>query len=451
MNASSKKIVLCTGVRTAIGHLSKSLAQIPPEDLMGSVIRELVKKANMDPSNVDGVMVGWVGQGSHAPNIARIASLRAGRLPEKSHSMTIQENCVSGMQAISSAARHILTGEGDLYIAGGTESMSMFPYAIRGARSVKALRSMETLKQEWPALWDNPEVSITDTMEEGLTDPVRHLNMASTAEVCAQMFGITRQEQDVYAHESFRRCYEAQLSGFYKSHVMPVKVGGEIALENDEYVMLRKNLVSKPEMFEKAPTLFDSEAFSIRDFYEQYGEHIKGKSYSPNAHGTVTLFNSCARSDGAAAIIVTSEPVAKDLGLEILGELKSWAYYGIDPAHMGISPAFAAQMAIDRAGLSFGDIDQIELHEAFAATCLSIFHVGKEKFGQDWQSLWMSGRLNPHGGSIPLGHPLAATGTRIVINLLYALKENPDAELGLAAACAAGGIGGAIIMEKYKS
>jgi acetyl-CoA C-acetyltransferase len=242
MIGKTKKIVLCTGVRTAIGHFSKSLSEIPPEELMGNVIRELIKRSNLDPSHVDGVMVGWVGQGSHAPNIARIAMLKAGRLPERAHAMTIQENCVSGMEAISTAARHIIMGEGDLYIAGGTESMSTFPYAIRGPRSSKALRSIDTLKENWAQLWNDPSVSITDTIEEGLTDPVKHLNMAATAEVCAQMFGISREQQDAYAYETFKRCLEAQNNGFYKSHVMPVLKDGAPILEQDEYVMLRKNL-----------------------------------------------------------------------------------------------------------------------------------------------------------------------------------------------------------------
>ncbi len=448
MNSKNKKIVLCTGLRTAIGHLSKSLSHMPPEDLMGSVIRELVKRANLDPKYIDGVIVGWVGQGSHAPNIARIAALKAGRLPERAHATTIQENCVSGMESICSAARHIVMGEGELYIAGGTESMSTFPYAIRGPRSAKSLRSIESVKENWANLWNDPEVSIMDTMEEGLTDPIRHLNMAATAEVCAQMFGITREMQDAYAYETFKRCYESELDGFYKSHVMPVVEAGQTLLEFDEYVMLRKNLVQKPEMIKKAPVLFDSEAFTIKNFYEKFGEHIKGKSYEPNAQATVTLFNSCARSDGAAAVIVTSEELAKDLGLEILGELKSWAFYGIDPAHMGIAPAYATQTALDRVGLKFSDIDQIELHEAFAATCLSIFHVGREQMSQDWRTLWDKKMLNPHGGSIPLGHPLAATGTRIVLNLMYAMKENPNSDIGLAAACAAGGLGGAILLQR---
>jgi acetyl-CoA C-acetyltransferase len=448
MNALSKRIVIAGGVRTAIGHLAKSLAAVSPEDLMGAVIRELINRSHLDPSVIDGVMVGWVGQGSHAPNVARIAALKAGRLPEKAHAMTVQANCVSGLESICTAARHIILGEGDVYIAGGTESMSSFPYAIRGPRTLKSLRSLEMLKENWSTLWNETGVDISDTMEEGLTDPIKKINMAATAEVCAQMFGITREEQDAYAYDSFKRCYDAQVKGFYQSHVMPVKVDGQTLLEQDEYVMLRKSLVQKPDMIKKAPVLFDSEAFTIKQFYEKFGEFIEGKTYDEKARATVTLFNACARSDGAAAVIVTTFEKAKEMNLEILGEIKSWSYYGINPAHMGIAPAFASQNALERAELKFSDLGQIELHEAFASTCLSIFHVGQKKFGQSWKDAWDKKILNPNGGTIPLGHPLAATGTRIVLNLLYAMKSNPNARYGLATACAAGGLGGAMIIEK---
>jgi acetyl-CoA C-acetyltransferase len=405
-----------------------------------------MKRTKLEAKSVDGVIIGWVGQGSHAPNIARIAALK-GRLAETVPAYTIQANCVSGMESISSAARHIILGEGDLYIAGGTESMSTFPYAIRGPRSAKALRSTETLKAEWAHLWENPEVLITDTMEEGLVDPVKKLNMAATAEVLAQMFGITREQQDKYAHESFKRCSEGEKNGFYKTHMIPVMKDGQVVLDSDEYVGLRESLVQKPEMFKKAPVLFDSSGMSIKDFYEKFGEHIEGKKYDPSAQATITLFNACARSDGAAGIIVTSEEKAKELGLEIFAELKSWAFYGVNPAHMGVGPAYASNEAIHKAGLKFEQLDQIEVHEAFAATVLSVFHVGKTKFNQDWMSRFQEKRINPNGGSIPLGHPLAATGTRIILNLIHALKARKGSKYGLATACASGGLGGAMVIE----
>jgi acetyl-CoA C-acetyltransferase len=449
MKATSKKIVLCGGVRTPIGHLAKSLSGFMPEDLMEIAIRGVLHKTSLYPHAVDGVLVGWVGQGSHAPNIARISVLKAG-LPEKAHAYTIQANCVSSLEAVASAYRHIVMGEGELYLAGGVESMSTFPYAIRGPRSHKMLRSMEAVKANWDALWGDPEVFITDTTEEGLTDPVEKITMAATAEICAQMYSISREAQDAYAAETFRRALTAEKAGFYDSHIVPVEKDGKVVLQRDEYPFLRESLVEKPQMIGKAPVLFDGPSFSMEQFYKLYGEHILGKKYEAGkTKGTVTLFNACARSDGASVMIVTSEERAKDLGLEILAEIKSWGFWGSNPAHMGISPVFASSVALERAGLGFEDLDHIELHEAFAATCLSIFKVGKERYKHDWDTMWTSGRLNPNGGSIPLGHPLAATGTRLLLNLVYAMKQDPKAHYGLATACAAGGLGGAMILERY--
>ena len=444
-----KRIVLCSGIRTPIGHLSRSLSHIPPEHLIKETIITLLSHTSLYPHAVDGMMLGWVGQGSHAPNLARIAVLLAG-LPEKAHATTIQENCVSGIEAVCSAVRHIVMGEGELYLAGGVESMSTFPYAIRGSRSAKSLRSLDMLKKNWGALWEDPEVKITDCMEEGLTDPVKNLSMAATAEVCAQMYSISRKEQDAYAFESFKRALLGQENGFYDSHVFPYSEEGQPEiLKRDESPQLRADLVKKPEMIGKAPLLFDSCQMSIEQFYRVYGAHILGKRYQAGkTEGTVTLFNSCARSDGAAVIIVASEKRARELNLDILAEVRGWGFWGNNPAHMGISPVFATQLALDRAGVRFDDLDSIELHEAFAATCLSIFKVGKEKYGQNWQDKWNHGVINPHGGSIALGHPLAATGTRIILNTLYQMKLNHK-RLGLATACAAGGLGGAIIVEKY--
>jgi acetyl-CoA C-acetyltransferase len=443
------RVVLCGGIRTPIGHLAKSLSHVPPEQLMMLTINGLLAKTTLYPHAVDGVMVGWVGQGSHAPNIARVATLMS-HLPEKATAVTVQANCVSGMEAISSAARHILLGEGDLYIAGGTESMSTFPYAIRGDRGMKELRSLETVRANWSSLLEHDGIGIVDCIEEGLTDPVKNLNMAATAEVCAQMYSIDRKAQDDYTAETYRRAYEAEENGFYLTHTIPVQEDGEVLLRKDEYPYLRESLVKKPEMIAKAPLIFEGGGFSMKQFYELYGEHILGKSYQPEqTRGTVTLFNSCARSDGAAAVIVASERRARELNLEILGELVTWAYYGNNPAHMGVAPVFATAMALERGGISFDELDLIELHEAFAATCLSIFKVGQEKYGHFWASRWRDGKLNPNGGSIPLGHPLAATGTRVVLNALYQMKQEPKIRYALATACAAGGLGGALLIRKY--
>lgn len=448
MKPTNKKVVICGGVRTPIGHLGKSLAKFLPEDLMEMAIRAVMQRTSLYPHAIDGVLVGWVGQGSHAPNIARVSALKAG-LPEKVQAYTIQQNCISSLETVASAYRHIIMGDGDLYLAGGTESMSNFPYAIRGPRDHKKLRSLETVKTHWAELWNDPDVAITDTTEEGLTDPICKINMAATAEVCAQIYSISREAQDRYALGSYQKGLAAEKRGFYDTHVVPVKNGETTVLERDENPFLRESLVEKPRMLEKAPALFDNSAYSMKDFYRDNGEFIRGKMYEEGkTKGTVSLFNACSRSDGAAVVIVTSEERARTLDLEILAEVHSWGFWGSSPAHMGIAPVFAAGLALDRAGIRFSELDHIELHEAFAATCLSIFRVGKEKYKQNWESAYDQGIINPNGGTLSLGHPLAATGARLLLNLVYSMKEDPHSHLGMATACASGGLGGALILKK---
>jgi acetyl-CoA C-acetyltransferase len=449
MKPTNKKVVICGGVRTPIGHLGKSLAGFLPEELMEIALRSLMQRTSLYPHSVDGVLVGWVGQGSHAPNIARVSALKAG-LPEKVQAYTIQQNCISSLETVASAYRHIIMGDGDLYLAGGTESMSNFPYAIRGPRDHKKLRSLETVKTHWSDLWNDPDIAITDTTEEGLTDPICKINMAATAEVCAQIYSIGRPAQDAYALDSYRKGLAAEKRGFYDTHVVPVTKNGVLALERDEYPFLRESLVEKPRMMEKAPTLFDNSSYSFKDFYRENGRYIMGKTYEEGkTKGTVSLFNACGRSDGAAVVIVTSEERARDLDLEILAEIHSWGFWGSSPAYMGIAPVFATSLALDRGGIHFSDLDHIELHEAFAATCLSIFKVGKEKYRQNWDAANEQGIVNPNGGTLSLGHPLAATGVRLLLNLIFAMNEDSHSRMGMAAACASGGLGGAMILKRY--
>ncbi|MCG8569754.1 MAG: thiolase family protein [Spirochaetes bacterium] len=446
----NKKIVLCPGLRTPIGQLAKSFSQILPEDLLQYTVENLLKKTNLKKESIDGMIIGWTGQSSHAPNIARIAGLKAG-LSESIQAVTLQANCVSGIEAISSAARRIALGEGECYIAGGTESMSSMPFIMRGDRQHKALRTLDTLYKNWDTLPADPAIKILDSIEEGLTDPVKRISMAQTAELCAQKFNISRAEQDQYTHQTLSRCAEGVDSGFYKNHVVPLKIKGEQILEKDEYIQLRRGLIDKPQMIKKAPPLFQNSTYPFSRFYQDFGYLMGEKKYQEGVtQPTVTLFNACPRSDAAVAIIVTSEEKAQELGLEIMAEIKSWAFTGVDPAFMGIGPAYAAPIALKNAGLSFNDLDQIELHEAFAATVLSVFYIGEKEFNHSWKKMWKEKKLNPNGGSMGLGHPLAATGTRLLLNLIDALKANRPSRFGLVAACASGGLGGAMIIEKKR-
>ncbi len=446
MNAQNKTIVVAGGARTPIGHISRSLAGLKPEELMVDAIEATLKGAKLAKDKVDGVMVGWVGQSFTAPNIARVAALRAG-LPETAQAVTVQNNCVSSIESVSAACRSILAGEGEVYLAGGVEVMSRLPYSIDGSRASKPLRSIAVVKEKWGELLANPDVTVVDAMEQGLTDPVKNINMAATAEVCAQIYGVGRTEQDEYARESFKRCLAGWKNGFFNSHVVPVSRNGAVVLDKDEYPHLREDLVEKPQMFAKAPALFDNSAYPIANFFRDYGEHMPGLT-ADGRKGSVTLFNACGRSDGAAAVVVTTAEKAKALGLEVLAEIKGWGFMGNNPAHMGVSPALAAPVALQRAGVSFDQLDNIELHEPFAATVLSIFKLGKDKFGHDWMAKYQSGALNPNGGSIAVGHPLGATGARLMLNLVHALRANPKGKLGMLAACAGGGMGGALVIEK---
>jgi acetyl-CoA C-acetyltransferase len=447
MNSKTHTLVVAGGARTPIGHISRTLSGVPAEELMVTALESTVSRAGLPKDAVDGVVVGWVGQNFQAPNIARVSALKAG-FPEKTQAVTVQNNCISSIEAVSAACRYIMSGEGEVYIAGGAEVMSRMPYSIDGSRSAKPLRSLDTVKQKWGELLTAPDVAVVDSIEQGLTDPVKRINMAGTAEVMAQIYGITREAQDEYARESFRRCLEGWKNGFYPSHVVPF-TKGDVTLDKDEYPHLREDLVNKPQMFGKAPALFDNSVFSMKDFFREYGQFVDGKSYEEGkTKGSVTLFNSCGRSDGAAAVIVTTAEKAKALKLDVLAEIKGWGYEGNNPAHMGVSPALATPTALKRAGISFDQLDQIELHEPFAATVLSIFKMAKQKFGHDWEAKYKAGAMNPNGGSIAIGHPLGATGIRLLLNLVHSLRANQKSRYGMIAACAGGGMGGALVVEK---
>jgi acetyl-CoA C-acetyltransferase len=446
MNARNETIVVAGGARTAIGHIARSLAGLKPEDLMVDAIQATLSRSKLAKDKVDGVIVGWVGQSFSAPNIARVAALRAD-LPLTVQAVTVQNNCVSSIEAISAACRFIMAGEGELYLAGGVEVMSRMPYSIDGSRASKPLRSLSVVKEKWGELLASADVSVVDAMEQGLTDPVKNINMAATAEICAQIYDVGRAEQDEYARESFRRTLAGWKSGFFDASVVPVVRDGKTVLEKDEYPFLREDLVDKPQMFAKAPAAFDNSQYSMKQFYADNAANLEGKQYVEGTKGTVTLFNSCGRSDGAAAVIVTTAKKAKELGLEVLAEIKGWAFEGNNPAHMGVSPALAAPVALSRAGVKFEELDQIELHEPFAATVLSIFKLGQQRFGHDWMAKYKSGALNPHGGSLAVGHPLGATGARLMLNLVHALKKN-NTKKGMLAACAGGGMGGALVVER---
>jgi acetyl-CoA C-acetyltransferase len=397
-----KDVVIVSGCRTAIGKHGGAFRDIPAQALAATVLEEAVKRADIDPSIIDDVIVGCIGQQSDAPNIGRVAALMAG-IPVSVPGCTIQRNCVSGTMSISMACQAIQAGDGDVFLCGGTESMSTAPYVVRGARWGLKLR----------------HDTFIDTLWEGLTDPVCGEVMGRTAENLAMMYDISQEEQDAYAVKSHQKAFRATRMGKFRDEIVPFRVikrvaGKEVAHED----IVEDECINPGLTVQKAalyPTVFKKD-------------------------GSVTPANACPISDGAAAVVVMSAEKAEALGVEPLCRIRSYAYAAVPPDIMGIGPAYATPMALERAGLALSDIDLIELNEAFAAQVLAVGRELEER-GWDWD------RVNVNGGAIALGHPVGCTGTRFVVTLLYEMIKQ-DVPLGLATACVGGGQGGAMIIER---
>jgi len=393
------RVAILDGVRTPQGVLGGVLRTVTAHKLGEIAARGVIEKTGMDVNAIDEVIFGCVGQFSDAPNVARVISLKAG-IPIGKISHTVQRNCASGMQAIVDAARIIKLGEAGVILAGGAESMSSAPYVSRDMRFGKRLRNSE----------------FVDTLMEGLTDPVCNLMMGGTAEVLAEEFKITREEQDKYAVRSHQKAFRATREGKFKEEIVPVTVPKKAAGKEVEPDIVTEdegiNIALNEKMLALYPTIFKKD-------------------------GTVTPGNACGINDGAAAVIMTSEENAKKLGMEPLGYVVSYGFAGVEPERMGIGPANAAPIALERAGWKLGDVELIEINEAFAAQVLAVGQV----LGWDWE------KVNVNGGAIALGHPVGATGARITVTLLKEMKRR-GLKKGLATLCIGGGQGGALCLER---
>jgi acetyl-CoA C-acetyltransferase len=397
-----KEVVIVGGVRTPIGNHGGALRDVTAQELARIVIRGVLDKTGLDPKLLDDVILGCIGQVSDAPNIARVAALMAG-LPTRTPAYTVQRNCVSGMVALSAAYQAIQAGDGEVFLCGGTESMSNIPYIVRGARWGLKLRHTQ----------------FTDMLWEGLTDPVCGQIMGLTAENLAMMYGLTRAELDEFAVQSHKKAFIATRSGRFRDEIVPVMVSKKVAGEE-----VAREPVTQDEGIN--PALSVQKAALYPAVFKE--------------NGVVTPANSCPISDGAAAAIVMTREKADALGFKPLASIRSYAYAGVPPEIMGLGPAYAAPKALARAGLTLKDMDLIEINEAFAAQVLA---VGRElePAGWDWS------KVNVNGGAIALGHPVGSTGTRLVVTLLHEMIKR-DAHLGLATACVGGGMGGAMIIER---
>jgi acetyl-CoA C-acetyltransferase len=439
------RIVLAGGVRTPIGQAGKSYADIPSYDLGYIVTEEIFKRTGVPKSVVSGVVAGEIGQSCFAPNVARVISVRAD-LPLQATAITVQNNCVSGLEAVFDAARRIMIGEGDFYLALGMESMSQGALVLTGAKKHPKTSTAEKINTNWTEAQEHG-VKVIDSIDEGLNDPIRNLNMAMTGEVVAQIYGLKKKDLDDYAYQSYKKAYEAIQAGKYKPYQVPVKTE-EGLLEDDEFIMTKTGMVENPARFDKASVIFDSKYMSIKEFYDKYGEWIGKPFVEGETQAAVTLFNACPRSDGAGAIFVTTEKKAKELGLKVQAVLTGWGMYGVDPAVMGIGMAGAMNAAVQNTKSKFDEIDYFEIHEAFAATAMGTMREVKASYGCDIEKANAEGRVNPHGGTLALGHPLGATGIRVLLNMIMNFDQFSNAKKQIGVICAGGGVAGSVILER---
>lgn len=442
-NRDGERIVIAGATRTPIGQASKSLANFQSFELGTKVVEEVLKKTKINKESIDGLVCGEIGQSSKAPNSGRVISVIT-ELPLKANAVTIANNCVSGYEAIFEASRRIITGENDVLMVVGEESMSNTPVYLDNIRRNSKTSTIDKIKKNWDAIPDMEDVEIIDGIEEGLNDPVRDAMMFTTAEIVAQKLNLDKDTLNEYAHGSYKRTLDALESGVYNDYLLPVEHEKGI-LDKDEFIMSKTGFVEKPERFDKAPVIYDNMPGGLKGLYDKFGKFI-GKPYKEDAQPAVTLFNSCPQSDGAGALIITTESKAKELGLEIQAAIKGWGYYGVDPAIMGLGIAYSMKQALENTGLKWEEIDKYEIHEAFAATALGSMVVVRDEMNYDLVARLEKADVNVNGGTLAQGHPLGATGIRVAINQIIDIKNGANYAMG--AICAGGGVGAALILEK---
>jgi acetyl-CoA C-acetyltransferase/acetyl-CoA acyltransferase len=424
------RAAIVAGARTPMVKMGGALRDMHVADLAKTVIQETLYRANWPADRIDEVIVGNVVMPADAANLARVSALYAG-VPHVVPALTVQRNCASGMEAVADAANRIRHEEGRMIIAGGAESMSTIPLLFP-THSTEPLMALGRARSTWQrvkaiaALRPRHFKPIAG-LELGLTDPTNGMIMGKTAELLAQEFGITRQQQDEFALLSHRRACAAMEAGKFNDEIVPVYAGKKFEpITTDVGPRANQTL----EALAKLKPIFDR-----RD-------------------GTVTVGNSCQVTDGAAAVLLADPELAKSEGLEPLGYVRAYAYAGLDPARMGLGPVFAIDQLLRKTGLTVNDIQLWEMNEAFAAQVLACLRaMGSRQFAVDHLGRSEAlGEINPellnvNGGAIALGHPVGATGTRIVLALLHEMKRR-DLQLGVAALCVGGGQGAAILLER---
>ncbi|HGM5580994.1 TPA: acetyl-CoA C-acetyltransferase [Pseudomonas putida] len=390
------EVAIVAATRTAIGSFQGTLANVSAIDLGAAVIKRLLEQTGLDPAHVDEVILGQVLTAGAGQNPARQAAVKAG-LPHAVPALTLNKVCGSGLKALHLAAQAIRCGDAEVVIAGGQESMSLAPYVLPSARTGQRMGHGQ----------------LVDTMiTDGLWDAFNDYHMGITAENLVDKYAITREQQDAFAAESQRKAVAAIEGGRFKDEITPIhipqKKGDALVFDTDE----------QPRPGTSAESLGKLRAAFKKD-------------------GSVTAGNASSLNDGAAAVLLMSVDKAKALGLPVLARITGYASAGVDPAIMGIGPVSATQRCLEKAGWQLADLDLIEANEAFAAQALA---VGKEL-------AWDAAKVNVNGGAIALGHPIGASGCRVLVTLLHEMIKR-DAKKGLATLCIGGGQGVALAIER---
>jgi acetyl-CoA C-acetyltransferase len=389
-------IVIAGALRTAIGKFGGSLAKIPAPELGATVIKALLAQHGVAPDQVSEVILGQVLTAASGQNPARQALIKSG-IPKEVPAMTINVVCGSGLKAVMLGAQAVHAGDADIVVAGGQENMSASPHALPGSRDGFRMG----------------DAKLVDTMiVDGLWDVYNQYHMGTTAENVAKKYGVSRAQQDAFAVASQNKAEAAQKAGRFDDEIVPVMIpqrkGDPVAFKTDEFV--------------KSGTTLDS---------------ISGLRPAFSKEGTVTAANASGLNDGAAAVLVMTAERAKSLGITPLARIKAYATTGLDPALMGMGPVPASRRALEKAGWRGADLDLMEINEAFAAQACAV----NNEMG------WDTSRINVNGGAIALGHPIGASGCRVLVTLLHEMRRR-SAKKGLASLCIGGGMGVAMAVER---
>ena len=417
-----KEVYVVNCCRTAVGSFGGSLKDTPATDLGAVVVKEALNRSGLKPEQVDELMFGCILTAAQGQNPARQVGVKAG-LPYSVPAYTVGMVCGSGMKSVIEGARAILSGDADVIVAGGTENMSAAPYALPAER--------------WGARMGDKKV--VDTMiKDGLWDAYNNYHMGTTAENIADVWGITREEMDAFAVSSQNKTEAAQAAGKFVDEIVPVMVKKKkemVEFKVDEFPKAGVTMESVSKLrgaFPAGPEGVEDEivhTFEVTQVHEADAKkHVQ----------RVTAANASGINDGAAAIVLASGEAVEKYGLKPMAKLVSWGQGGVDPKIMGVGPVPASRQAMAKAGLKIDDIDLVEANEAFAAQSIAV----ARELGFDME------KVNVNGGAISIGHPVGASGARIIVTLLHEMQKRPEAKKGLATLCIGGGMGVATIFEK---